>query len=231
MARIRFSALIEDIRGSVGGTTIQGNAYGYTMRNKPRTAPVRSVNQNRSKLYIAGAVKAWSEIGDYGRNNWNVWAETNQQLAKHNPSAKLSGFSAFVRVNQQKFLRYGQATGWSDSPSDIIYPVDIPSWVVRTNGVSLIIEWTWALGQGANRANLFISSPVKATSNYPAAKVRFLDSIGTSGSSGSYASEYTSLFGSLPGPDDRLILQNVQFHENSGYVYARQSQEVIVTSY
>jgi hypothetical protein len=228
MARIKYSALVTEIKGSIGGTTFQSNAYGYTIKNKPRQVKPKSQYQNRSKLYLAAAAQQWNYLGSSSRGEWDAWAAANPQYAKNNPSAVLSGFAVFVRVCQQIFLRSGDISDVTVSPSYTIYAVDTPTFTLTRDGGVLTLAYSWVLGETHNRANVFMSQPYKPTVNFAGTRTRFIKNIQTDSDSNDIASEYSSLFGSLPAVGDKIFVDNVQYDQSNGMVYARQSAEVIV---
>jgi len=123
MARIVYSALIDNIRGSVGGTTFQKNAYGYTVKHKPNMIKPWTSDQLARQIAFSRAVKAWKQASTQTRNNWDSWAVTNPQYSKHNPNAVLSGFACFVKWHTQNFL---DGAGYVDTNPSLTIP-DAPT--------------------------------------------------------------------------------------------------------
>lgn len=106
MARIIYSALIESIRGSIGGTTFQRNAYGYTIKKKPTMVNPNTQPQTREKLKFNQVQQAWLLMSDSDRQQWNTWAEQWPVPARLNPNANLSGMAQFTRRHMATLLHF-----------------------------------------------------------------------------------------------------------------------------
>lgn len=97
MARIKYTALVESIRGTIGGTTFQRNAYGYTVKSKPNMVNPNSGMQALRKQGFQKALQTWRTLSDANRANWDTYATTYPTPSQHNPAAYLNGFNLFVR--------------------------------------------------------------------------------------------------------------------------------------
>lgn len=117
MARIKFTAVVESIRGTIGGTTFQRNAYGYTAKSKPNMLIPWSQKQASQKLAMSTTAKAWRTLTEANRDQWNTYAENNPRPSRLNPDAYLSGYNLFMLYN-----RYAQLASLSvlASPSLIL---------------------------------------------------------------------------------------------------------------
>jgi len=104
MARIVYSALVESIKGSIGGTTFQKNAYGYTVKKKPNMVNPNTQYQRVQKILFSQASKAWAGLSSAQRSDWNAWASAYPSYSKHNPSSELSGYAVFVRTHVYRFM-------------------------------------------------------------------------------------------------------------------------------
>ena len=82
MARIIYSALVTQIKGSVGGTTFQSNAYGFTIKNKASVVKPRTMLQERSKKFFASATGAWRKLSQTNRDTWVSWAAAMWPVAR-----------------------------------------------------------------------------------------------------------------------------------------------------
>lgn len=104
MARIKFTALVESIRGSIAGTTFQRNAYGYTVKAKPNMVNPNSHYQSQRKQQFQAAQLAWQTLTDAERGYWNSYAATYPTPSINNPSSYLSGYNLFTRWHAIEFL-------------------------------------------------------------------------------------------------------------------------------
>lgn len=103
MARIKFTALVESIRGTIAGTTFQRNAYGYTVKAKPNMVNPNTSYQSTRKAAFQAAQNAWKALTDTERGYWDTYAATYPTPSQHNPAAYLSGYALFVRWHAIEF--------------------------------------------------------------------------------------------------------------------------------
>lgn len=99
MARIKYSALVTEIAGSMGGTTFQRNAYGFTIKNKPNMVKPNRARQIVRKVDFQANVKRWRELTQSNRDAWIAYATTYPVPSRLNPDSYLNGFNAFVRYH------------------------------------------------------------------------------------------------------------------------------------
>ena len=97
MAIITPSAVISEIRGSVGTQTFSKNHHRpYVKLRKAPTMP-GSVFQDHARENLAAFVQEWQLLTDAGRLAWN---EISDQFLAHSrlgKQSKLSGYNAFIR--------------------------------------------------------------------------------------------------------------------------------------
>jgi hypothetical protein len=230
MARIIYSGLVTEIKGSIGGTTFQSNAYGYTIKNKSRQKKPKTVLQNQKKVFLTAASQAWRGLSQAQRDGWNAWAASNPQYAKNNPSAVLSGFAVFARVHFQYFLGTDDITNVITVPSYSIEALNPITFELENDTGTLDLNLTPSLTTYNLRVNIFISQPFKPSVNFVGSRVRFVDSLVVDSDSLNITNEYTSLYGDVPAVGDKVFVESVQYSDNNGIVYARQSDTLTVVA-
>jgi hypothetical protein len=163
MARIIYSALIDSIKGSIGGTTFQSNKYGYTIKRKPNMINPNTPDQRTQKILFAQATKAWRGLSSAQRADWVTWAATYPQYAKNNPTSELSGYAVFVKVHVFR-LMCGLAI--LPNPTYASYGQLNYNWELWRDTATLHLNDTDSLGVG-NWYNLgFFSRPYTSTQNF-----------------------------------------------------------------
>jgi hypothetical protein len=98
--QIRFSSIVSDARGSLGGVTISRNRYGAYAR--ARTTPVnpQSARQSAIRAIIADVGSRWlSVITAVQRAAWIVFANSVPATNKLGETIHLSGYNQFVKSN------------------------------------------------------------------------------------------------------------------------------------
>lgn len=227
MARIVYSALIESIRGSIGGTTFQKNAYGYTIKKKPNMINPNSQPQQLQKTFFALAVRAWGQLTNAQRADWDTWATTYPQYAKHNPTSQLSGFAVFTKVHVYR-LMYGRPV--DTNPTYTAYAQDIITLGCKlvAGVLSLVVtsdndseEW-WLV--------LSVSRPFTDSQNFVGSRVRYMTQITNTTTTVNITTKYTSLFGILPAVGQKIALSVIPYGEANGQVLAREDKVMDVTN-
>jgi hypothetical protein len=109
MAIITPSALISEIRGSVGDTVYSHNRYrAYT---KLRTAPSfpGSDAQLQFNAALSDSVQGWRNLTDNERESWIEFAKENKARPRIGDSSVLSGMNAYIRASIQNSTITGAA--------------------------------------------------------------------------------------------------------------------------
>lgn len=100
MALIRFSNLVNDIRGSTGGNTFARNKSGAYVRN--RTTPLNpgTSAQSVARADLAALSQGWRQLGPDQRDAWNAAAENYPYQNKLGEERFYSGEQLFITLNR-----------------------------------------------------------------------------------------------------------------------------------
>ena len=104
MARIKLSPILTQASGSIGGITLQRNKYGMTMRQKPLPLNPASPGQYFVREKMIEVQKAWQDLSDAGRLQWNRFLDFSGQTIKRDKSVRLSGHSLFLKYQILRLL-------------------------------------------------------------------------------------------------------------------------------
>jgi hypothetical protein len=99
MARITFSAVINSVQGSVGGSVFQKNKSGFTLKNKSINVDSSTEKQILSRSFVSAIQNAWQSMTDAQRNEWSIFANFYPVLNKNNRNVKLTGGQLFMKYN------------------------------------------------------------------------------------------------------------------------------------
>lgn len=229
MARIIYSGIVTKISGSMGGTTFQSNAYGYTCKNKANMVKPNSEDQQLRKLILASATKNWSSMAQLGRDNWNTFAATFPQYSKHNTSAVLSGFAVFVKWHAAFYLGTGTFSFVDSAPT--VAPSVMDTVVVTITNLAgvLTLHTAWAIGDESWNVNFFISRQFSKAQNFVGSSPRFIRMGTSTVESVPITALYLAKFGTIP-PIGAIVNVNIQmFEESGGKVLATSTQRVTIT--
>lgn len=225
MARIKFSGLVTEIRGSAGGTTFQSNAYGWTVKNKANMIRPNSTYQEKCKAAFMRAASSWASITDAQRLAVDAWAASNPQYAKNNPSSVLSGFAVWVRYWSTR-LNFNPT--WPIAyfaPAVSPPPIDTVTFESTLIAGVFHIDATFVIGTGLWAFGYWLSPPSTGSRLYPGSTLRKMGFSTNEDDNLTSASSYTARFGSLPEVGDWVNIKYLFFDENSYYMthpaYAR----------
>ena len=104
MARVKFSPIVTDIAGSVGGVTFQRNKFGNTMRSKPLPLNPATSAQYNVRKNIVIIQKAWYALTAAQRLQWNRFVDFSGQATINDKSKKLTGYTLYLKYQSLVLL-------------------------------------------------------------------------------------------------------------------------------
>ena len=108
MATFKLGAIITDIAGSIGGTTLKRNGSYKVIMNKSSGTPYSRSYNNPSLQYLPFIFKSWSRLDNAEKAAWKEQALLFTFPDKFGTLRTLSGRQLFVKLNAQR---------WLDTPS------------------------------------------------------------------------------------------------------------------
>ena len=108
MATFKLGAIVTDIAGSIGGTTLKRNGGYKVIMNKSSGTPYSRSYNNPSLQYLPFIFKSWSRLDDAEKAAWKEQALLFTFPDKFGTLRTLSGRQLFVKLNSQR---------WLDNPS------------------------------------------------------------------------------------------------------------------
>lgn len=101
MAKIKTSAIVADIRGTLGGNVFSSNKGGnYVRRYKKPTNP-NTIAQQNVRLAFMALSSYWRNLSDTQRLAWNTITPHYPYMDSLGESKILSGQQLFMKLNQQ----------------------------------------------------------------------------------------------------------------------------------
>lgn len=227
MARVTYGAFVTELRGSLGGTVFQKNAYGFTAKNSPNLTTPNSANQDIVKRAVTRCVQRWGALDAATKSNWDTYAVSFPQFAKHNSGSILSGYAVFLKRNMVAEII---GSFLLDNP-DLIPTTDSTlSPTLETNGTDLLLTFNPSPSPVGINSYVQMSNPMP--SGYPIRINQVKGIIGFGWGSGSVncATTYLSVFGRLPVVGEAVLVAIQNLGDSTGAVYAKQYIKVTVTS-
>lgn len=226
MARVTYGALVTQLRGSIGGTVFQGNAYGHTAKNTPNMTKPNTSAQNVIKRAVVRCTQRWASLSAAFRSNWVAYAAAYPQYAKFNPISQLSGYAVFVKRNM-----IAEITG--------VLSLDNPSLIATVNstmaptlvlvGGDLVLSFNAVPTPSGISGFIFASPPTPSNKPIRNNQLRFLLAVTYATADISLLASYVNLYGRLPIAGEKVLLVFQNAGNSTGAVFAKQPYEVIVT--
>ena len=104
MATFKLGAIITDIAGSIGGTTLKRNGSYKVIMNKSSGTPYSRSYNNPSLQYLPFIFKYWSRLSDEEKAAWKEQALLYTFPDKFGTLRTLSARQLFVKLNAQRWL-------------------------------------------------------------------------------------------------------------------------------
>lgn len=104
MATFKLGAIITDIAGSIGGTTLKRNGSYKVIMNKSSGTPYSRSYNNPSLQYLPFIFKAWSTLEIAEKEAWIDQARYYTFPDKFGNLRALSGRQLFIKLNAQRWL-------------------------------------------------------------------------------------------------------------------------------
>jgi hypothetical protein len=201
MARIKYSALVSGVAGSVGGATFQNGAYGNVLRSKPRHRLSGSALQMTRRSQMMAIHTAWRNLSDANRSAWNHFLNYSNASIRRDKSVLQTGHSLFIQYN---YLRLITGAGLM---STIGYtPLkELPQIAYIFNNVGVLnVEFSTQFTQTISWFTLHLSLPRLAHVAASSVGCRYMNVTFATGQTFNLTTAWSAIFGALPVNGDTL---------------------------
>lgn len=216
-ARIKYSGLVDSINGSINGTTFQRNRYGSTVKGKPIMRKPWTQAQQRQKGEMLSVAKAWRDLSELDRQDWNLFAENNPRPTRLNPDSYLSGYNYFLLYNRYRWLA---DVSMLSSPSLVLQTTFDPEMIIYYTGGQLYWETNVLPGQtGSWKAMLFLTPVIPYGREFVSFTPRYIYAASYNASAAfDITNQYLSVLGSLPPSGEWIGVKIVLYCETTAQI-------------
>lgn len=123
MARIIYSPVITEIKGSIGGMTFQKNASGTIARLKPRKPKTNTQKQRDQQPRTKLLQQYWQNLTLAQKIEWNTFAGNHNKIGLNGQEKKLTGYQWFLTINQNRAL-FGDSFLEEPPVYEIVNPIN-----------------------------------------------------------------------------------------------------------
>lgn len=97
--RIKWSALVSDVRGKLNGSVASKNRYGSYLRNKVTPTNPQTASQMRVRGTFGAISRLWGGLTDSQRKAWETFSQKNKISNIFGDLVTLQGNAMFQRCN------------------------------------------------------------------------------------------------------------------------------------
>lgn len=211
MARVKYGAIITEIRGAVGGSIFQSNKYGFTMKNTPNMKLPNSEYVFSKQRFMVQAAQNWRNQSEALRLQYVNYAITFPQYAYHAPTIPLSGYAVYLKwafIN----LMVGLPIPSVFDMVSLTFPALNP--FMSNDAGELLLGLGNVVVEDNQRYAVFVSGVVPATINFPPSAFRYVKLYTLEDEPFNVASIYLANFGRLPLVGENVFVRVVPFAVN-----------------
>jgi hypothetical protein len=146
MAKVIYSAEINELIGSVGGTTFQRNASGAIAKLKTISRGRSSSSRQDSNIRLNEIVLTWSTLTLTQQGLWSAFAAAYPKTNYYGVEKVLSGYNWFISINSNRYLTEqallvipptyatpGVIPAFDVNLGETYLELDLSSWATGTN--------------------------------------------------------------------------------------------------
>lgn len=120
MAKIKYSALVSDMRNKLNGSVMSKNRYGSYVRNKVTPTNPQTIQQVNARNRLATWSQAWRGLTQSQRNGWITGAGSFPVIDIFGDSKILAGNALYTQLNVN--LALVGASSIDDLPTPVAIP-------------------------------------------------------------------------------------------------------------
>ena len=138
MARVTFSGIVSDVKGSIGGITFQNNSSGAIVRGRPRTRKAQSQKQQLSQAEHIEKLRTFQLLSLGSKTLWNEYAQVWTKVNSFGQVKRLTGQNWYESVNHNLELAGNPIV---DIPPSHILPPAVGSYVFSMTATQMLINF------------------------------------------------------------------------------------------
>lgn len=120
MAKVKYSALVSDMRNKLNGSVLSKNRAGNYIRNKTTPVNPQTAAQQANRQQLGAMSSAWNGLTEPQRQSWRGAVASFPYTDIFGDRKELDGKSLFIKLNLN-LLNAGQ-TQISSAPSSVAIP-------------------------------------------------------------------------------------------------------------
>jgi hypothetical protein len=176
MSKIKYSALVSDVRNKLNGSVLSKNRFGNYIRNKTTPVNPQTTFQQNARALLSANSQAWAGITEAQRNGWRALAQTMPFTDIFGDPKTLTGQMMYVKLNTN-LEKMGEAA-IADAPAKEAIPFVEATLLVATVAGGVITALNMTIAPATVPAGfeiaIYATPPVNAGISFVKNQFRFL---------------------------------------------------------
>ena len=210
MAKIKYSALVSDMRNKLNGSVMSKNRYGSYVRNKVTPVNPQSTFQQAVRSTLASLSSAWRGLTEAQRLGWTALATQLKFTDIFGDSKTLTGNTMYVKLNAN-LIKIGNAE-INDAPLPSEFPAFLVLSATATQTAGALTALTATMNSVAIpvgfELGIFATPPVGAGISFVKNRFRFIGSSpALAASVANILALYTTRFGTAAAVGTKIFVR------------------------
>lgn len=201
MAKIQFTAFMNDARGKVAGTVFSKNGYGSYTRRKVSPSNAQTARQMTVRASLAALSSAWRSLAQEQRDAWKAATPSFPRTNVFGSAVTLSGSALFVSLNQN--LATLSVAPLDEPPTPVAVPAQDFDFTVSATSLTVILSAPIPSGYSAVMMATSAQSPGRSNLKN---QYRQIATIASGALPTTAMADYTAKFGA-PSPGSKIGLK------------------------
>ena len=223
MALVKYSALIQNLQGAIGGTVFQEGPAGPIAKKKCPPVRRNTLRQQKPRLIATQVQQGWALLTEDERDTWEGWATYMKVHQRRNTGLFINGHQNYLRVNQYRLQYSLTLLNVPQFNKCDLTPVDA---TLRLAGPNLFIDFDRPTVGTEEFVILFITIPVKITWNNPQGRLKLIEFVTTNAITKNITADYETVYGFSPSSGDTLFFKFSNMDKRSGLLFPFKTKKV-----
>lgn len=215
MAKMKFGALMTDLRNKIGGQVASKNRHGAYLRTKVTPVNRQSTAQMASRSRLSNLAKAWAGLTAAQRDAWNAAVKDYKSTDIFGDIQTPTGFNLYQKLNNNILCIGGSAI--DNPPAAAALDAFNTLALTYTSGTPALSLAIGVTAGDVHGYKLFATAPQSAGKSFVKSDFRLIK-VGTAapGATLNILSDYVAKFGSVGAVGTQIFVRLVPVGSTTG---------------
>ena len=213
--KVKYSALVSDMRGKLNGSVASKNRFGSYLRNKKTPVNLRSPSQTGVRQKFTVNAQAWRGLTASQRQQWNAAVVNFKKKNIFGDVHELSGFGLYCRLNGHIANIAGTIISVPPLPTSV---EGISSLTLTAAHGTPALQATFSPAiDAATTVQVFATAPQSAGKDFIKSEYRLIGLLTTADSSpAALLTKYVAKFGAIGAAGTKIFVKFVPINTATG---------------